>query len=272
MEIALNTPYGGAFFPGNKKSPNSFKTAVVASIVFHALMLFAWKMDLGSFPAHTASFRVTLSSSAPSPTATIKREPAQVVSPDEAVRIAPTQKMEREYAKPIEQKASATAPTSSVSAPTQSVAQHEPQPQASSISAGPGNLGNAVKEDLASGTGSGTSVGAGVENTAKQDNKAVSTDALRRYQRDLFKAMSRYRIYPRGSRSRGEEGITAISFSGSSSGAVTAMLADSSSYQDLDSAALTMAERAIAAISLPEDLKGKAFSFKAPIQFRLDDF
>ena len=100
---------------------------------------------------------------------------------------------------------------------------------------------------------------------------AVSADGLRRYRLGLAIQARRFKRYPPRALAAGWSGTTNIRLAVDAAGRSEASVARSSGYAVLDEAARTLIAQSAQRTSLPEELRGKAFSIDLPVLFNIAD-
>lgn len=100
-------------------------------------------------------------------------------------------------------------------------------------------------------------------------SKAPSVSPAR-WQSKVLAWINRHKRYPRGARSRREEGLVQVSFAINASGSVvSARVARSSGNAELDKAALDMLHRASPVPPPPPEIASNRMSLSVPVQFNL---
>ncbi|MGB3389323.1 MAG: energy transducer TonB [Pseudaminobacter sp.] len=100
-------------------------------------------------------------------------------------------------------------------------------------------------------------------------SKAPSVSPAR-WQSRVLAWINRHKRYPRGAKSRGEEGMVQVSFAINASGSViSARIASSSGNPELDKAALEMVNRASPVPAPPPELASSRMKLSLPVQFNL---
>src|SRR5690606_11289798 len=91
-----------------------------------------------------------------------------------------------------------------------------------------------------------------------------------RWQSRVLAWINRHKRYPRGARSRREEGLVQVSFAINASGSVvSARIARSSGNAELDKAALDMLHRASPVPAPPPEIASGRMNLSVPVQFNL---
>jgi protein TonB len=100
-------------------------------------------------------------------------------------------------------------------------------------------------------------------------SKAPSVSPAR-WQSRVLAWINRHKRYPRGAKSRREEGMVQVSFAINASGSVvSARIASSSGNPELDKAALEMLHRASPVPAPPPEIASNRMSLSVPVQFNL---
>jgi protein TonB len=99
---------------------------------------------------------------------------------------------------------------------------------------------------------------------------ATSAAALASYNQRVAAHLQRFKQYPSGARTAGEQGTSRLSFTLGRSGQVLgSRLAGSSGHPALDSETLAMVRRAQPFPAMPPELKQASMSFSIPVQFSI---
>jgi protein TonB len=99
---------------------------------------------------------------------------------------------------------------------------------------------------------------------------ATSSAALASYNQLVAAHLQRFKQYPSGARTAGEQGTSRLSFTLSRSGQVLgSRLAGSSGHPSLDGETLAMVRRAQPFPPMPPELKQASMSFSIPVQFSI---
>src|SRR5205085_7814410 len=99
---------------------------------------------------------------------------------------------------------------------------------------------------------------------------ATSAAALASYNQRVAAHLQRFKQYPSGARSAGEQGTSRLSFTLGRSGQVLgSRLAGSSGHPSLDGETLAMVRRAQPFPPMPPELRQASMSFTIPVQFSI---
>lgn len=104
----------------------------------------------------------------------------------------------------------------------------------------------------------------------QQAPRRASRVSPARWQATVQRYLNRHKRYPRGARSRGEEGTVQLSFAIDASGRVlSAKVARSSGYPELDAEVLAMVRRASPLPAPPEEIAEARMRLSVPVNFSL---
>lgn len=108
------------------------------------------------------------------------------------------------------------------------------------------------------------------QNSRSSKASRAPTVSPARWQSRVLAWINRHKRYPRGAKSRGEEGMVQVSFAINASGSVvSARIASSSGNPELDQAALEMVNRASPVPPPPPEIASSRMKLSLPVQFNL---
>lgn len=216
----------------------TLRKAVLLSLAVHGFMLFArWMPSLHSQTEMSGGLQATLRA-VTQPEASVKPLPVGKISP-----------------------ATQTAQHPKAFQPVLSVPD-----TASTVSTKAAQPAEAIAAPVALAAPSPAAV-AGVPN-----GPVLDSDQLREYKLQLARLARRFKVYPPMARQRGWEGTVSLLVQHPLPGQMaTVTLQHGSGFEVLDQQALSMIERAVRGIEIPQALASRSFQIPLPIEFHLDE-